>query len=58
MLSAFLMLRRLAATLRVALRKGDFERVLSAGLVLIVVGTITFALGGASSTGSTSPWRR
>lgn len=44
MLSAFLMLRRLAAALRVALREEDFERVLSAGLALIVVGTITFTL--------------
>jgi hypothetical protein len=44
MLSAFLMLRRLAAALRVALREEDFERVLSAGLFLIVVGTITFTL--------------
>jgi hypothetical protein len=44
MLSAFLMLRRLAAALRVALREEDFERVLSAGSLLIVVGTITFTL--------------
>ena len=44
MLSAFLMLRRLAAALRVALREEDFERVLSAGAALIVVGTITFTL--------------
>jgi hypothetical protein len=42
MLSAFLMLRRLAAALRVALREEDFERVLSAGAALIVIGTITF----------------
>jgi hypothetical protein len=44
MLSAYLMLRRLLTALRVALREGDFERVLSAGLALIVVGTITFTL--------------
>jgi hypothetical protein len=44
MLSAFLMLRRLAAALRVALRGEDFERVLSAALALIVLGTITFTL--------------
>jgi hypothetical protein len=44
MLSAFLMLRRLATALRVALREEDFERVLSAGLALIIVGTITFTL--------------
>jgi hypothetical protein len=54
------MLRRLVTALRVALREKDFERVLSAGLALIVVGTITFTLSttGASSMGSTSPWRR
>jgi hypothetical protein len=38
------MLRRLAAALRVALREEDFERVLSAGAALIVIGTITFTL--------------
>jgi hypothetical protein len=59
-LSAFLMLRRLAAALRVALREQDFERVVSAGLVLIIVGTITFTLSGGWSVvdGSTSQWRR
>jgi hypothetical protein len=44
LLSAFLMLRRLATALRVALRDENFERVLSAGLALIIVGTITFTL--------------
>jgi hypothetical protein len=44
MLSAYLMLRRLVAALRVALREEDFERVLSAGLALIIVGTITYTL--------------
>jgi hypothetical protein len=39
------MLRRLAAALRVALREEDFARVLSAGLVLILVGTVAYSLG-------------
>jgi hypothetical protein len=45
MLSALLMMRRLAAALRVALREEDFARVLSAGLLLIVVGTLAYSLG-------------
>ena len=45
MLSALLMLRRLANALRVALRDEDFGRVLSAGGLLIVVGTLTYAAG-------------
>jgi hypothetical protein len=45
MLSALLMMRRLAAALRVALREEDFGRILSAALLLIIVGTLTFALG-------------
>ena len=39
------MLRRLANALRVALRAEDFGRVLSAGGLLIVVGTLTYAIG-------------
>jgi hypothetical protein len=45
MLSMLLMLRRLAAALRVALREEDFERILAAAMLLVVVGTITFTLG-------------
>ena len=45
MLSALLMFARLTAALRVALREEDFARILGAALLLIVVGTITFALG-------------
>jgi hypothetical protein len=44
MISAYLMLRRLVTALRVALREEDFARILSAGLALIIVGTITFTL--------------
>jgi hypothetical protein len=40
-----MMLRRLAAALRVALREEDFARILSAGLLLIVIGTLTFTFG-------------
>lgn len=46
MISALLMMRRLAAALRVALRDEDFGRVLTAGLALIVVGTLAYSIGG------------
>jgi hypothetical protein len=43
------MLRRLATALRVALREEDFARVLSAGLALIIVGTLAYSIGGGWS---------
>lgn len=46
MLSAIMMLRRLAAALRIALREEDFGRILGAALALITIGTITFTLSG------------
>ena len=45
MISAILMLRRLAGALRVALREEDFARILSAGLALIIIGTLAYSLG-------------
>ena len=45
MLSALLMMRRLARALGVALRDEDFGRVLSAALALIVIGTLAYTLG-------------
>jgi hypothetical protein len=45
MVSALLMMARLAAALRVALREEDFGRVLSAGLFLIITGTLAYSLG-------------
>ena len=45
MLSAILMLRRLAEALRVALREEDFARILSAGLALVIIGTLAYSLG-------------
>ena len=45
MISALLMLRRLAGALRIALREEDFARILSAGFALIVIGTFAFSLG-------------
>jgi len=45
MISALLMLRRLVAALRVALHDEDFGRVLSAGLLLIITGTLAYSLG-------------
>jgi len=45
MISAILMLRRLAGALRVALREEDFARILGAGLALIIVGTLAYSLG-------------
>jgi hypothetical protein len=49
MISALLMLRRLAAALRVALREEDFGRVLSAGVALIIIGTLGYSVGGGWS---------
>jgi hypothetical protein len=45
MISAILMLRRLAGALRVALREEDFARILGAGLALIIIGTLAYSLG-------------
>jgi hypothetical protein len=45
MISAILMLRRLAGALRVALREEDFGRILGAGLALIIIGTLAYSLG-------------
>jgi len=45
MISAHLMLRRLAGALRIALREEDFARVLSAGLALIIIGTLAYSFG-------------
>jgi hypothetical protein len=44
-ISAVLMMRRLAAALRVALRDENFGRVLSAGLALVVTGTLAYSVG-------------
>jgi uncharacterized membrane protein YkgB len=44
-ISAILMLRRLAGALRVALREEDFARILGAGLALIIIGTLAYSLG-------------
>jgi hypothetical protein len=59
-LSVLLLWRRFAAALRVALREEDFTRVLSAGILLVVVGTVTytFANGWSPVDGSTSRSRR
>jgi hypothetical protein len=45
MLSALLMLRRLARAFRYAIREEDFLPVLSAGTLLVVIGSVSFALG-------------
>jgi hypothetical protein len=45
MISAILMLRRLAGALRVALREEDFARILGAGFALILIGTLAYSLG-------------
>jgi hypothetical protein len=45
MLSAILMLRRLAEALRIALREDDFGRIMSAGLALVLIGTLAYWLG-------------
>jgi hypothetical protein len=45
MLSAALMLRRVAHALRYAVREEDFLPVLSAGALLVTIATATYALG-------------
>jgi Ion channel len=45
MLSALLMLRRVARALHYAEREEDFLNVLGAGAALIVIGTLAYALG-------------
>ena len=49
MISAILMLRRLAGALRVALREEDFGRILAAELALIIIGTLAYSVGGGWS---------
>jgi Ion channel len=44
-ISALLMFRRVVAAFRYAVREEDFLPVFSAGVALVVIGTITFALG-------------
>ena len=45
MLSALLMLRRVARALQYAVREEDFVPVLTAGALLVVIGTTAYALG-------------
>ena len=45
MLSALLMLRRVARALQYAVREEDFVPVLTAGVLLVVIGTTAYALG-------------
>jgi hypothetical protein len=45
MVSALLMLRRVVATVRYAVEEEDFLNILSAGVLLVVIGTIAYALG-------------
>jgi hypothetical protein len=61
MLSALMMIHRLAAALRVALREEDFARRLGAALVLIssaLSRSRSAATAGAWQTASTSRWPR
>jgi Ion channel len=45
MLSALLMLRRVRRALRYAEREEDFLTVFGAGVTLVVIGTVSYALG-------------
>ena len=59
MVSALLMFRRVARALRHAAREEDFLPVLGAGVVLVAIGTVAYALGAGwhgsrSSRSSTS----
>jgi hypothetical protein len=60
MVSALLMLRRVARALRYAVREEEFLTVFGAGATLVLIGTVSYAVGegGTSSTPSTSQSRR
>lgn len=45
MVSALLMLRRVIATFRYAIREEDFLNVFGAGVALTIIGTISYTLG-------------
>jgi hypothetical protein len=51
---------RAAKAFRYAVREEEFLNVFGAGVLLVVIGTVTYTLGraGTSSTRSTSPSRR
>jgi hypothetical protein len=57
MLSALLMLHRVVRAVGHAIREEDFLHVASAGVLLVLVGTLSYpwARTGTSSTPSTSP---
>jgi hypothetical protein len=45
MLSALLMLRRVGAAFRYAVREEEFLNIFGAGVLLVVIGTLSFAVG-------------
>jgi voltage-gated potassium channel len=45
MLSALLMLRRVSKAFRYAVREDDFLNVFGAGVLLVLIGTLTYSLG-------------
>lgn len=45
MLSSLLMLRRVQKALRYAVRDDDFLHVFGAGVALVIIGTLSYALG-------------
>jgi hypothetical protein len=45
MLSALLMLRRVRLAMRHAVREDDFLQIFGAGLILVCIGTVSYALG-------------
>jgi protein-S-isoprenylcysteine O-methyltransferase Ste14 len=45
MLSALLMLRRVSKAFRYAVREDEFLNVFGAGVLLVVIGTVTYSLG-------------
>lgn len=45
MLSALMMLRRVSKAFRYAVREDEFLNVFGAGVLLVVIGTVTYALG-------------
>lgn len=51
MLSALLMLRRVSKAFRYAVREDEFLNVFGAGVLLVVIGTVTYSLGAGWSRG-------
>jgi hypothetical protein len=54
MLSALMMLRRVSKAFRYAVRGDEFLNVFGAGVLLVVIGTVTYSLGAGWNAGDDS----